>query len=280
MAWQFCETGLDDRAAWEDAVAGVAHSWWHSWEAANALWCGAPEDIVLVSARSGEGARAVCVASKRHWQGQRDLCTPWGYTGFACSGEVDTLPRAWAAYAAGREYVCGYFAIHPAISSGGHFALRTNHELYVLDLRRGADAILQNAHHSVARKLREWQRGGRAFVTDRERIAEFLLRNYRRFMVSKGARTASIWSDSALSMLARSSSVMLVAAEDDHGIRAAHVVGWTPWTGDSAAVVSAGEGREDTIPLVWWAIRELADRKVPFFNLGGGVRPGDALARF
>jgi hypothetical protein len=280
MNWHLSAIGCEDRDAWSAALDAVPHSWWHSWEAANALSHQSARRVQLIFAISDRRERAVCVVCERSWKDEIDICTPWGFTGFSSTGPAEGLPQAWSVFAASKGYVCGYFALHPALRAEGHFALARSHELYMVDLLAGSAAVLERSHHSVGRTLRDWERQQRGFITDTGRIRDFLLSHYRDFMLAKRARPAAIWSQAAIRALCEAESVLLAGTEDAAGLCAVHVVGWTKDVGDSLAIVSVRDGRRDTVALTWWAIQRLAERGVPVFNLGGGVRPGDSVASF
>jgi hypothetical protein len=270
--------GIEQRDAWCDALAGIPHSYWHTWEACAALAKGTGLPTYLFACEDGTtGARVACAFSEREWQGNVDVFTPAGFGGFASVGDPASFRSHWLAMAAERGYVCGYFALHPMLADPSlHAGLADTNTLYVLDL--AAHPNLQY-DRSVRRDLRDWQQSGRSFVTDRDRLVEFALENYASFMRSMNTNPASIWSSETLQAMCLDPHLLMAGVADEQGICALYAFATSAYGAEAHLNISLRGGREFTTALIGWGIEELAARRVPWLHFGGGVVRGDSVAR-
>ncbi|MGB3676181.1 MAG: hypothetical protein WA988_17245, partial [Candidatus Nanopelagicales bacterium] len=131
---------------------------------------------------------------------------------------------------------------------------------------------------NVRRSIRSHENKKLGFETDRTELLEFFHRYYSAFMTSTGAKPSAVWTDSALTALVYSPSVLAVGVRDSAGICAASLFGVAPTVGEYITNISVREGRRWTAALIWSAIRELQNDGVKWLNLGGGIVPGDNLA--
>jgi hypothetical protein len=72
----------------------------------------------------------------------------------------------------------------------------------------------------------------------------------------------------------------LIGCEDGAGVAAVALFGHSFGVADYVINVSSVEGRKYSRILIWAAVKALKERGVTLLNLGGGVRPGDALEAF
>lgn len=272
--------GTDQQAEWKDVLAVLPHSYWHTWSACRAIEATIGGPVRLFSYTDDTGARAACPFAERRWHGEPDIYSPIGFSGFVCSSSVHGLADVWRAFASAQGYVCGYFALHPVLAHAGlHAPTVETNELLVLDLGAGVEGVARRADRSVRRAVRDWERQGRAYVTDRARLRDFARTHYGAFMARMGARPQTVWSAATLDLMLEDPSVLVVGAEDEEGVCALHSFASTTHGGETHLNISARDGRDATTALVWWGIGELARRGVPWLNLGGGVVRGDAIAQ-
>jgi hypothetical protein len=271
---------LEDRSAWESALQLVPHGYWHTWSACAALQAGHGMPTFMYVLTCGDGSVAVCPFAVRSWRGGNDIFSPAGFAGFTCGASVPEARDRWSGFAARQGYVCGYFALHPALQCNPsvHFGLQESNELYVLDLRAGAEAVRASADRSVQRAIRGWESAGYAYVTDRKLLTAFLLGNYHAFMGSHRANSSAIWSQSTLELMCADPAILMVGAADEQGLCAMYSFAATAFGAECHVNVSIRDGRAATTPLIWWGVRELASRGVPWLNMGGGVARGDSIA--
>jgi hypothetical protein len=282
MSPNFRLIGADQPDQWAEALEGLPHSYWHTWGALDALQRGTGHAAGLFTYTGPEGDRAACPFARRSWQRWSDIYTPAGFGGIVCTRPIPQLRDAWVAFAREQGFVCGYFAVHPLWSdtaSAVHQGLRASHELLLLDLRDNAQALLERADRSVRRSVRDWSRTGFSYVTDRQRITEFLLAHYSQCMRDKGASSRAIWPDATLRAMCADPAVLMVGAADGEGLCAAYTFAATPYVAECHLNVSIREGKRATTGLLWWGIEQLAACRVPWLCMGGGVAPGDAIAK-
>ncbi len=271
--------GTDQPDAWRSALHGLAHGYWHTWEACDAIAAGTGLQVFLYSHIGPDGSRAACVFAERHYGDEVDIFTPAGFSGFVGEGSPASVRRAWLDFVAERGYVCGYFTLHPAVANAAlHSSLDTSNTLFLVDLSAGASTVFSKSDRYVRRVLRDWQQSASEIVTDRAALTHFVLVNYAAFMASVGADPRAIWSEKTLESMLKDESVLMAGAADDEGICAVHTFATTPCVADAHLNISVRGGRRAVTPLIIWGIQALADRQVPWLNLGGGVVAGDSVA--
>jgi hypothetical protein len=228
----------------------------------------------------GTGARAVCPFAERNWRGYVDIFTPVGFSGFARRGEITAQMRAaWADFVARRGYVCGYFALHPQLADQSlNHSLSSRNDLYVLDLTRGAQAVLANCDRSVKRAVRDWRQCGQELSTDRDELTRFVVANHAHFMRERQAAVGALWPAATLELMCRSENMMIAGVRDNSGVCAVHTFGLSPTGAECHLNIWVRGGRQFTTALLWWGIERLSEAGVPWLNMGGGVRAGDAIA--
>ncbi|MDD4914445.1 MAG: hypothetical protein PHW13_05330 [Methylococcales bacterium] len=271
--------GLDEPLAWSKALEGLPHGYWHGWQANQALYLGTGQPAYLfVHDDAASGGRAVCAFAERRWLDTVDIFTPGGFTGFASRGHCPGLHADWHALAAERGYVCGYFALHPVLAAQYARTTATN-DLYLLDLRIGEAALLEQADLNVRRAIRDWRQSGRPYVTDKQRLTAFILEHYATFMQTMQANQAAVWGTETLSAMCADPAVLMAGVADESGICAVYTFAVTPYDAECHLNISVRDGRRYTRALLWWGIRTLTGLNIPWLHLGGGVVRNDAIAQ-
>ena len=266
--------------AWAAALEGIPHGFAHRWECCEAMQrtSGLPTFLYVLE---DAGGRAACPFAERRFAGTTDICTPFGFSGFAQRGELPGLFEHWRAFARARGHVCGYFALHPLFSPAyPEDVLSSRNSLFLLDLRQGAEAALQAASRSRRRTIQAWRASGQSFVEDPGPLREFLLRNHAPFLRGVGANAASILEEASLDRFCRAPGVELVGLAGPGGITAVHAFAATPHAADSLFFLGSEAARPHMPALFWEAIERCARRGIPWFNLGGGANSEtDPVAR-
>jgi hypothetical protein len=98
-------------------------------------------------------------------------------------------------------------------------------------------------------------------------------------MEHRGAAPQYCYDDRTLEAICAAENVLMFGAESDEGVQAVRVVGFTAHGADDLFLVSTDEGSRHAAGLAWSAMQRLTEMGVPTYNLGGGVRPGDAVAQ-
>jgi hypothetical protein len=265
---------LADRAAWDAALAGVPHSFGHTWGCADALFRTSDRRSFLYY-REEDAGRVVCRVDERRYGSHLEVVTPWGFSGFAGMAGLARVTEGFAEAARDRGYVCGYVAQHPVFDAVcGETVAPAHNSLYLLDLTRDVQELRDRMDRGRRRQIDGWE--GR-LVTDREALVEFLVREHRPLMERLGASAPSFLAEETLRALS-GLDVLLVGAGSATRVEAVALFGMTGAVADAVVSVALPDSRHHHVPLLWHAIRVLKDRGIPVLNMGGGVRQGDAVA--
>jgi hypothetical protein len=221
--------------------------------------------------------------AERDFGSHIDVTTPYGFGGFAMSGDCEGFPQEWAAFARSRGWVCGYVALNAVFCDGHGFArdeVHVQNRLYVLDLRGSERELLGRLSRNRRRQLRNWSSVTTTLEQDRGRLTDFLLATYLDFFARKGAGDATDFTAETMAAIADLENVFIVGAGQDGELEAVAVFGHTSYCGDALFNVSVPGGERHTVHLVWSAVERLRAVGVERLNLGGGVREGDDVAEF
>ena len=223
-----------------------------------------------------------CPIAERPVDGRADVVTPYGFSGFSGTGPCPELPGLWASLARDRGYVCGYVGLSPLFGDAS-FAdpadVHPNKHVYVLDLTRSEAELHAALSTNRRRQLRGWHPA--AHELDRDRLVDFFLAEYPRFMARKEAGAQFAFSTATLEAICRLPNVFLLGAERGDGtLEAVSVFVHTAHAGDFLLNAALAGAAHHSAPLLWSAAHRLRGLGVPSLNLGGGVEEGDSLAQF
>ncbi|TVP44531.1 MAG: hypothetical protein EA350_11470 [Gemmatimonadales bacterium] len=229
------------------------------------------------------GGRAALPFSVRSFQGAEDLYTPYGFGGFVGEGDCSGVPSDWRSFAEGNGFVAGFLGINPVVGrpnsfpSGERFAY--NH-VYLLDLARSEDEACRDLSESRRQQVRAFRKREGLLVDDRLRCAEFLLTRTGEFLDGKGASRVPFRNRTTLEALVALPNVLLLGAGSSSELQAVSMFTFTEHVAEYFLSVSVPEGRQYSTALVWEGSRILGRLGIPWLNLGGGIVPGDGVARF
>jgi hypothetical protein len=272
---------LDERERWIAALADVPHGPAHTWGFCRAVQLTSDARTYLYR-YEGRAGRVVCALAERELAGEIDVATPYGFGGFATSGDCAGFAAAWREFALERGWVCGYIALNPVFADAGPFPpeeVLVHNRLYVLDLRQAPERLWAALSRNRRRQLRDWEMSGARLELNRSRLARFLVDNYSAFFTRKGAGPATEFRRETVAAIAELDGVLLVGA-DAGELEAVTAFGYTPHTADALFAVSRPGGEGHSARLVWWGVESLRELDVPYLNLGGGIREGDDVAEF
>jgi hypothetical protein len=272
---------LEDRERWIAALADVphGHAHTHGFCRAVALTSHAPTYLYRYESRAG---RVVCALAEREHAGELDIATPYGFGGFATTGDNPGFAADWAEFARARDWVCGYIALNPVFADVRPFApeeVGVHNRLYLLDLRQDAERLWAGLSRNRRRQLRGWDASRGRLQVDRAPLARFLVDHFAAFYASRSAGPATDFRSETVAAIAELDDVLLVGAGDAE-LEAVTAFGYTQHAADALFAVSRPGGERHSAHLIWWGVERLRELGVPVVNLGGGIREGDEVAEF
>lgn len=274
---------ITDRQSWQQALNGLPHALAHTWEYNHALSLresSAGGGIILWHF-SSSGCRAVCPLLVRSYGGQRDVITPYGFSGFAADSDETDFLAALREQAAREGWVCGYLGLHPVLDKRIYAAdeLHAASNIYALDLRQSEAGLYAAMSSNIHQKLTAWERSAAGLSFNQSECRSFFMREYRPFIRRVGAAAGYDFPPAVLAALCEHPGILMIGGGALE-LEAVSVFGWTRDCGEYLFNVSTESGRRHSARLIWEGMRELKRRGVPVLNLGGGIRPGDGLAQF
>jgi len=270
---------LSRRAEWDLALERVPHVFGHTWGSCHAL--GLTGDPAVLYLAEGDGAAVACPLIEREIDGCLDIATPYGFSGLTGTGPWPGFARHWREFAASRGYVAGYLAVNALFGDDTYADPETvtvANETFVIDLRDGAEGARSRLSTNRRRQLRDWR--GEDYEIDGEELAEFFVAEYPATMERKEAAMRHRFPAETLAALCELPETFLVGARGEAGLESVSLFGYTPYAGDFVFNAALPGCAHHSVPLIWSAVHLLAERGVPWFNLGGGMSPGDSLADF
>jgi len=273
---------VDSPTEWRSALAGIEHSFAHTWEYCRAMQSQSARPVFLYEVETIAG-RFVCPIEQRAFDETTDVVTPQGFSGFVGVGEARRLTEHWTEAARARGYVSGYLVQNPALSSSAAFAggdVSHDKSVYVWDLARSMQELYGRLDANRRRQLRHWQTLGPSLITDRPRLASFFRDNYEQFFQRRHATSTYGLSEVSIVALSQLENVYMVGIEQDGELAAASMFGYTFSGADYLFNISLPEGRHQSAVLLWAGAVHLKTLEVPHLNLGGGLVEGDGIANF
>lgn len=277
--WSFRVIGIDDKAAWTTALAGIPHAiaHTHGYNQAMATASGLPSFLLVLESAAG---RAVCPLAERRDARGFDVVSPYGYGGFIGTGNLTGAPQAWRRFAGERGYIAGYVALHPTLAAGAWRACATlSAPSFILNIAADEDHLMAGMTSRRRYDLRAWLRDDHP-VEDRGALVEAFIRLHPRQAERVDAAPVYHFGEPALRLLLAIEETIVVGTRGRDGIEAVALFGLTPAAGEYLLAASTQTGRCHAKGLVWRGILALKKRGVGILNLGGGIRPGDGVAEF
>ena len=273
---------LTDRRSWDLVLAGLPHTWAHTWDHCHAFAASSRLETSLYVWTSGAGSVAFPVAVRpfrEHW----DVTTPYGFAGPVGRGDGRGWLEDWRAFARRRQWVCGYVALNPVLpwpEDDAGDELVDVHEGYLLDLVRPPEELLAGLSAARRREVLRPLPPGHTPVDDRGAVFAFLVARSPGFFRERSAGAAYDLAPDTWHRLAACPDVLLQAVAHEGAVVAVAVFGRTRYAAEHLFTVSTAGYEHLSAALVWRGVRELVDLGVPSLHLGGGIRPGDGVAEF
>jgi hypothetical protein len=270
---------LESPVEWKKALSGIKHVFAHTWENCRAMNLTTGFNTHLYCFAT-EGIRIVCPIAEREFQGYVDIVTPYGFSGFAGTGPCPEFSHYWREFVQQRGYICGYIALNPIFEPNGYFGSNEIYHcnsLYFLDLTLSTHQLFANLDSNRKRQLKDFDKT--SFVLDKRVLADFCIAIYPEFLRRVQASPATHFTENTLRFLFSLPNVFMVGAGKPQELEAVSVFTYTPFAGDFLFNIATREGRRHATPLLWCGANYLKLKDVPVFNLGGGVRENDNVAR-
>jgi hypothetical protein len=229
-----------------------------------------------------DGTRIVCPVAERHYAGQIDIVTPFGFSGFASIGQSTEFSQSWLRFAREREWVCGYIGLNPLLECVAHYPpadLYQENELYYLDLSLGEAELYRRLSKGRKRQIRRWNWPANWLCTDREALIDFIIAQSDDFFRSRGASSVYTFAPATWRSFLPLQNVEILGATNAGRIIAVMVIVHSTTIADAVFNISLPEGRDAQAPLLWEAALRLRTRGISILNVGGGIRRGDSVAQ-
>jgi hypothetical protein len=273
---------IESPSKWRESLKGIAHAFAHTWENCYAMQLTTGRNTYLYRFQADD-VRIICPLSERLFDDHVDIVTPYGFSGFAGTGDCAKFSHYWTDFTKWRGYVCGYIALNPIFENATYFdptVIHRYNEIYVLDLTRSRDELYDNLSTNRKRQIKHWDEVLPQIVVEKSALMEFFLSNYAAFFRRKNAAGVYSLSSDTLSYLVNLDNVLLVGAQNAGKMEAVTVFAYTPYLGDFLFNVSLSEGQRHSATLLWYGVNHLKSLQIPLLNLGGGIRRDDGVAEF
>lgn len=268
---QYC-IPLEQPVEWVQALAGIEHSFGHTWENCFAMHLTTGHRTYLYCFEAA-GVRIVCPIAEREYEGHLDVMKPFGFSGFVGNAGHPELHSRWKEFARQQGYVCGYLGLNPVFDCSGNFdpaEVFQYDTVHLLDLTRDLDELWSNLSTNRRRQLKDWNSILASLTVEKDELAAFFHAHHREFFCRKGAEQFYSFSQDTLSFLFSLDNVLLVGARNGDIIEAVSVFAHTPYAGEYLFNISLPGGKDHTAALIWYGVNELKSRQIPSLNLGGG----------
>jgi hypothetical protein len=271
--------GLDQPDRWRSALVGIPYGFGHTWDNCHAFSLTTHLPTYLYLAECPEG-RVVCPLLERRFQGEVDVATPFGFSGFAGRGHCEGFEEQWRAFASRSGWVCAYVGQNPLLRPEGFWAesaFEPAQSVYWL-LLDDLDQLHRGLSRLRRRQLKRWRVPG-WLCTDRDVLLRFVVESADTFFGRVGAAPTYFFSAATWQALAASDQVELLGAIRNDRLVAVTVFGWADGSADALFNISLPEGRDAATALLIEGAERLSARGISLLNIGGGVRPGDDVER-
>ena len=271
---------LDSPDEWKNALKGIKHSYYHTWENSYAMNLTTGNRTFLYLFENGN-ERIICPVSERNFKGYADLVTPYGFSGFAGTSGYPEFKNYWKEFTAEKKYVCGYISLNPLTESDTYY----NHEdsyrttnLYFINLRLSLTELFENLDTNRKKQIKDFKKAEAGFIYDRDRLIKFFKNNYYGFLKRINASSANYFSAETLEFICSLENVYMVGAGSRDYIEAVYIFAYTEYEGISMFNVATPEGRRHSPLLLWSGLKFFRSKKIPVMNLGGGIKEDDSVA--
>ncbi|HMQ70458.1 MAG TPA: hypothetical protein PKA90_15800 [Ignavibacteria bacterium] len=270
---------IEDKEEWNKSIKGINHSFAFTHENCHAMSLTTGYDTFLYCYQN-KGVRIICPLSERLFNGNKDIVTPYGFSGFAGNKDCKEFKTHWTEFVKEKKYVCGYISMNPLFQNDSYFAKEdvfSNTNLYFIDLTQSLTELFENLDTNRKKIIVNYKKAESKFIYDKKPLTDFFINNYESFLRRISASKANYFSRDTLEYICSLDNVFMVGAGRSD-IEAVYIFASTDHAADCLFNVATPEGREFSPLLLWCGIRHFKKKRIPVICLGGGLKDDDNVA--
>lgn len=272
---------LEAQTEWIEALKGIKHAFAHTWDNCYAMHLTTRYRTYLYCFEE-DHTRIVCPIAERPIEDCIDIVTPYGFSGFSGNFERPNFMAVWEKFAMENGYVCAYISLNPLFENKTYSDekhLYVSSSLYFIDLKLSEAEIYARIDRNRKRQLKNWEHLISLITVDKKILKEFFLSNYHQFLQCVNASAANYFSLETLAYICELDNVLMIGAKTSEHIVALYVIAYTPYAGDCLFNITTPEGRKYNTALLWYGLKHLKSKNIPYLNLGGGLQENDSIAQ-
>ncbi len=270
---------IDSKSEWNKALAGVSHSFCHTWEHCYSTYLTTGNPTFLFCFEK-DGVKIVSPLMEREFKGYKDLTKPFGFTGFAATDTHPDFADEWRIFVSEKSYVSGYLGLHPLFNVNGLFGADEIHHynnVFILDLKPDHDEILNKMSSGRRHQLNKFEGYSASFSEDRKMLRSFFQTHYNEFLERRDAKNFYYFSSETITFLFDLNNILVVGAFESGQCVAASLFGYTSVMGIALYHASLPGAEHYSAHLVWYGALKLKSMGISSLNLGGGSK---GIAKF
>ena len=198
----------------------------------------------------------VCPLAERDFGGPVDVVTPYGFGGFAMSGDCARFAEDWAGVRAVARMGLRLPRAQPSVlrRSGVRARRRCTSTTAstCMDLRGLGRRAPARLSQNRRRQLRDWPPWPPDSSTTAQRLTDFLLATYADFFARRGRRAAPPTSRrETMAAIAALDDVLMVGAGRGRPLESVAVFGHTPYAATTSSASRRPGGERHAVHLIW-----------------------------
>jgi hypothetical protein len=273
---------LEQSSEWKSALKGIKHAFAHTWENCYAMYLTTGFSTYLYTFEI-ENVQIVCPITERTFDGYTDILTPYGFSGFVGNGQFPEFRHYWKKFVKEKGYICGYIGLNPVFEDSNYYEVNEAYQynnIYVLDLTLTTADLFTKLSSNRKRQLNHWEDSFSKITLEKPAVTEFFLGHYHDFFRSRNASRTYDFSRETLLFLTNLENIFIAGIQISGKVEAVSVFAYTTDMGEFLFNISLDEGQRYSALLLWYGVIQLKSIGIPSFNLGGGVRENDGIAKF
>lgn len=277
---------LNQTSAWKDELTDIPHSYYHTWEYANAFKEEGKENSFLLVI-SDKQNKMVCALSKREkLSGYPEIFSPYGFGGITLKSKKNcnqAIYDTWLKFAADNGIVTAFVIQHPLLDPDNYWLGKNfkHHKTYSINLTNPLNELwanLKKHHRYEIRKLS--QNTSIEISTDKSFLFPFSEELYTDTLKRVGATSTYSFRSETFKKLYFSPNSLVLGTLINGKIQAIILVLYTVKIAEYFLNAVSNLEPNSTKLLLWRAIELLKKQNIEVLNLGGGVKSNDQLADF
>jgi len=269
-----------DSNEWNEILKDIEHSFSHTRENCFAMSLTTGYKTFLYVFEK-DGIRIVCPIAEREFKGNKDIVTPYGFSGFTGNGIHPEFKEYWKEFTREKKYVCGYISMNPLFEKKEYFNAEeefSSTNLYFINLNLSLTELYENLDTNRRRVIKNFRKTESGFIYDKKKLTEYFISNYYNFLDSINSSAAGYFKTETLEYLCSLENVFMTGAVEDDKIVAVYIFAHTKYSADCLFNVPLPEGRKYAPTLLWAGLKHFKNKKIPVLNLGGGLKDDDNVA--